>query len=184
MADTAYQAFETLGKSGLPSTGLARAQRELGEDALARETFRAAAARLEERAAALVERDGLPRAGRARLQTAEAWLEAGEPARAQGLIADLIPFAASLPPDERARLGFVLARGGHVGRARAVLSALPESPAARALKAVIDRVEVAEAAAELEAAICARGPEDAKPWADSAWWDVIRWMRGGGGAGG
>lgn len=178
MSDEARLAEQTLSRSGRPSTALGRVQRYLGQEAAARETFRATAARLEERAAVLVARDGLPKAGRACLQVAEAWLEAGETTAAIKMAVQLRPHVDALVPDERARLGLLLARAGETDGARAVLPHLPESPAKRALVAVLDGVGVEEAAKVLQAAIVARGPEDAKPWADSAWWGVIGWMRG------
>jgi hypothetical protein len=180
MHEDAIRALETLSRSGRPSTALARVQRYLGDEGIARETFRAAAERLGERAAALVTRAGLPRAARACLQAAEAWLEAGEHEIALRLVGDVLPHAGALPPDEAARLGFVLARAGDGEAARAVAMQVPASPARRALAAALDGKELADALRELEAAIRARGPEEAKPWADSAWWDVIRWLTSAG----
>lgn len=176
MSDDAERALETLARSGRPSTALARVQRYLGAEDLARETFRAAATRLGERATMLVARDGLPRAARACLQAAEAWVEAGEGEPAQRVAADLAPHVVSMPPDQRARLGFVHLRVGDVDTARSIWATVPTSPAASALEAAIHGEGVDQAAAELEAAIRAMGPEDAKPWADSAWWDVIGWL--------
>ncbi len=179
MSDEARLAEETLSRSGRPSTALARVQRYLG-DPVATETFRATAARLKERAAMLVARDGLPAAGRACLQSGEACLEAGESQKAVRIARDLLPQVRALAPDEQVRLGFLLARTGDANGAQTVLSTLADSPAKCALSAVFDGVGLQEAANDLEAAICARGPEDAKPWADSVWWGVIGWMRGQG----
>jgi hypothetical protein len=175
MTDEARRDLDTLSRAGRPSTALARLQRYLGQPELARESFREAAIRLGEQAAGLVVRDGLPQAAAACISVGEAWLEAGETSGATRAVTDLVPYAGELAAEDRARLGFLLVRAGETETGRQVLGLVTEGGVGEAGAAVI-RGDRQRAAGVLEETVRAR-PADAKPWADSSWWDVIGWLR-------